>query len=138
MAWSEILYLAALGFSVGLSIGTTIVTFKEAKRKQIKSRENFTENSEQNIDGDYQDTKIKSFWSKIFEKLPSYITDAEKFYNQIVGKASGVKTGAQKLTQVLDKVKIDCLTDNVEYDEQRATNMVNQLVELTNKVNINK
>ena len=135
MGWSDILYLAAIGFSVGLSIITTIVTRK--KPKQVESGEQSTENGEQVIVGDTENKKV-SFWSELSQKLPQYIVAAETFYNQLVGKQSGLKTGAQKLAQVLDKVKIDCLTAGVEYDEQKATKMVNDLVDLTNSVNTNK
>lgn len=142
MGWSDILYLAAIGFSVGLSVITTVVTRK--KSKQVESREPSTENGEQVIVGDTENEKVStenkkvSFWSELSQKLPQYIVAAETFYNQLVGKQSGLKTGTQKLAQVLDKVKIDCLTAGVEYDEQKATKMVNDLVDLTNSVNTNK
>lgn len=135
MSWSDILYLAAIGFSVGLSVITTIITRK--KPKQVESREQTTENGEQDIVGDTENKKV-SFWSELSQKLPQYIVAAETFYNQLVGKQSTLKTGAQKLAQVLDKVKIDCLTAGVEYDEEKATKMVNDLVDLTNSVNTNK
>ena len=85
-----------------------------------------------------EDSKTSNFWTELFTKIPEYIKTAEQFFNQIAGKASGIKTGAQKLTQVLDKIKIDCLTAGVEYNEQKATDMVNSLVDLTNNVNTNK
>lgn len=135
MGWSDILYLTAIGFSVVLSVVTTIITRK--KPKQVESGEQSTENGEQGVVGDTENKKV-SFWSELSQKLPQYIVAAETFYNQLVGKQSGLKTGAQKLAQVLDKVKIDCLTAGVEYDEQKATKMVNDLVDLTNSVNTNK
>lgn len=139
MALNEILYIVAVGFSVGLSVITTVVATKKSKQtEQVESGRNSTENGTQSVDGNTKDTKVKNFWGTLAEKLPSYIVSAEQFYNQLVGKASGIKTGAQKLAQVLDKIKIDCLTSGVEYDEQKATDMVNNLVDLTNQVNTNK
>lgn len=138
MALNEILYIATLGFSVITATVTTVISIKKSKTKQVESGENPTENGTQNNDGNSKNSKVKNFWDTLFEKLPSYIVSAEQFYNQLVGKASGIKTGAQKLAQVLDKIKIDCLSAGVDYDEQKATDMVNSLVELTNQVNTNK
>lgn len=138
MALNEILYIAAIGFSIVLSVITTVSTIKKSKQKQVESGTNSTENGTQSVNGDNQDTEVKTFWATLSEKLPSYIISAEQFYNQLVGKASGIKTGAQKLAQVLDKIKIDCLSAGVNYDEQKATDMVNNLVDLTNQVNTNK
>lgn len=135
MQFTDVLYIAVLLFSVMLSIITTIMARKAKSKENCEtSIENRTESS----DGNSKDQKVKNFWEELLTKLPDYIVSAEQFYNQIVGKSSGVKTGVQKLAQVLDKVKIDCLTAGVEYDEQKATEMVNGLIDMTNKVNTNK
>lgn len=136
MAWSEILYFATLAFSILLSIFTTILAYKRKKSRKVGTED--TENGTQTDNGNIEDKKVNTFWSDLFQKIPSYMVAAEKFYNQLVGKNSGIKTGVQKLEQVLDKVKIDCLTAGVEYNEQKATDMVNSLVDLTNQVNTNK
>ena len=135
MQISDILYIAVLVFSVILSIVTTVMA---RKTKQKGNNIESAENGKENTDGIGENKKVDNFWTEMLTKLPSYIVSAEQFYNQICGKASGIKTGAQKLAQVLDKVKIDCLTNGVTYDEQKATDMVNGLIDMTNEVNTNK
>lgn len=137
MAINEILYLAAVVFSVGASVVSTVIVRRKHKQTQ-QVDEATVENGKQDIVGSDKNPKVENFWAKLSEKLPQYIISAEQFYSQLVGKASGVKTGVQKLAQVLDKIKIDCLTAGVDYDEQKATTMVNGLIELTNNVNTNK
>lgn len=137
MAINEILYLAAVVFSVGASVISTIVVRNKHKQRQ-QVDETTVENGKQDIVGSDKNSKVETFWAKLSEKLPQYIVSAEQFYSQLVGKASGVKTGVQKLAQVLDKIKIDCLTAGVDFDETKATSMVNNLIDLTNNVNTNK
>lgn len=135
MQFTDILYIAVLLFSVVLSIITTVMA---RKTKSKENCETGVEDRTKSSNGNSKDQKVKNFWEELLTKLPDYIISAEQFYNQIVGKSSGVKTGVQKLAQVLDKVKIDCLTAGVDYDEQKATEMVNGLIDMTNKVNTNK
>ena len=140
MTMNEILYFVAIIFSVVLSIITTITTVKKGKNTKRQIGDCNDEEPQECVNGIDKDEEIaeESFWSKLFTKIPQYIINAEQFYNQICGKASGIKTGQQKLSQVLDKIKIDCLSEDVDYDEERAKSMVNNLIELTNNVNTNK
>ena len=132
---ADILYYVALLFSVVLAVVSTIFA--------VKKRKNDSENRETSVNGvnqNEEDTVNTStgFWSEMWQKIPEYMVNAEKFFNQLVGKVSGTKTGAQKLQQVLDKVKIDCLSSGVEYEEDKATAIVESLMTVANNLNTNK
>ena len=49
--------------------------------------------------------------AKIVQKLPGYITEAEKIF--------GDGTGTAKMAYVLNKVQLDCITNKVEYNEEQ-------------------
>jgi hypothetical protein len=139
MGIAEILYYVALLFSVVLAVISTILAVKEKKKKKTDNCENRTES----VDGISQTEKTsvntsEGFWSEMWQKIPIYMVKAEEFYNQIVGRVSGIKTGVHKLSQVLDKVKMDCLSSNVEYDEDKATAIVESLMTVANQINSNK
>ena len=140
MPIGEILYIAGVAVAIGASIVSTIVTLKgnkNSKKKSERTVETGKESPNGNTENVSTQVKQESFWSVLWQKLPNYIIAAEDFYNKLVPN-SMIKTGAQKLAHVLDKVKIECLTNGVEYNEQKATDMVNELVDFTNSVNTNK
>ena len=139
MPITDILYIVGVVVAMCGAVISTIVTLKGNKNSKTKSGtvETGKESSDGSVENVSEQVKTESFWSILFQKLPTYIAGAEEFYNKLVPN-SMVKTGAQKLAYVLDKVKIECLTNNVTYDETKATDMVNELVDFTNKVNTNK
>lgn len=130
----NIFYYGILVLSVIISIVCSLITFfnrNKTKRKQDANKiaDNNAERTESVIEN-----SGKSISRQILDKLPTYIIAAEQLYNSIV-PSSMQKTGAQKLAYVLDKVKIDCLTNGEKYDEDYITGKVNELVDLTKQVN---
>lgn len=126
---TQLLYYGILCVSVLLSVSVTVITYiKGRKRKQnaIKNGETIGEVTE-------SDTRPLS--RRIIDALPSWIVSAEQFYNSIVPN-SMQKTGGHKLAYVLDKVKMDCLTHNEEYDENSAISEIEKLIDMTKQVNI--
>ena len=49
--------------------------------------------------------------AKVVQKLPEYITEAEKIF--------GAGTGTAKMDYVLNKVQMACMQNNVEYNENQ-------------------
>lgn len=120
MVISQIFYYALACVAIGLSVVSTVIAF--IKGNKSKTDKSTTESG------------IKTISQEIISKIPEYVVMSENFYNSLV-PSSMQKTGAQKLAYVLDKVKIDCLTNNVEYNEQEVTNEVEKLIDLTKQVN---
>lgn len=127
MTIQEIFYYATILLSIIMSIVVSVFSVKRKKK---------TETIAKNVKNDNQDNN-KSYAEVILSNIPKYMIAAESLYNNIVNP-SIKKTGAQKLAYVLDKVKIDCLTNNVEYNEQVITDKVEELIDLTKEVNSNK
>lgn len=71
--------------------------------------------------------KLKKFveLAKIVKKIPNYIIEAEN----IVGPGNG----ATKLALVMNKLQIDCLANNVDYDEQALEYEVEKILETPQK-----
>lgn len=120
MFTSQIIYYIILGVTVVLSIASAAWNFF-TKKKSMSANIVVKGNT-------------KSFSQEIKYKLPQYIIAAEQFYNSLVPQGMQ-KTGAQKLAYVLDKIKIDCLSSDVEYNEQDVTEEVEKLIDLTKQVN---
>lgn len=116
----EILYYAVLFFSILVSI---VSVFR--KRRDEKNDEDGTKTTS---------GIIKGTMSAILDNIPKYIVAAEKLYNGLVGEC-GKKTGSQKLEYVLDKLKLDCLTNNLPFDGEFLTSKINELIDLTKQVN---
>ncbi len=129
MGIKDLLYYGLVLCSIFISLVVSyIATKKDKKSKRTKT---IAENGVQSDKG-----SSKLFKEIVLDNLPKYMIMAESLYNGIVNP-SIKKTGAQKLAFVLDKVKIDCLTNNIEYNEQEVTNKVEELVDLTKQVNSN-
>lgn len=120
MVVSQIIYYALACVAIGLGVVSTVVAFVKGDKSKI--------------DKSTTESGIKTISQEIISKIPDYVVMAENFYNSLV-PSSMQKTGAQKLAYVLDKVKIDCLTNNVEYNEQKVTDEVEKLIDLTKQVN---
>lgn len=120
----EYWYYIVLILSVVVSVTVSLISTKRTKKnkKSSETAENNTENNNPHIT------------QTILSNIPKYMIAAEQLYNNIVNPAIK-KTGAQKLAYVLDKVKIDCLTDNVQYDENVVTEKVEELIDLSKQVN---
>ena len=131
MVFTEILYYAVLCVSVLISVYLTIRAAVE-KKKRVKIVSADGETNSETCESNNEPVSLR-----IIKSLPQWISSAEKLYNSIV--PSGLqKTGAQKLEYVLDKVKIDCLTHNETFDEAAVTNEINNLIDFSNEVNVNK
>lgn len=120
MIISQIIYYALACAAIGLSVVSTVVAF--VKGNKSKTNQSTAESG------------IKTISQEIISKIPDYVVMAEKFYNSLV-PSSMQKTGAQKLAYVLDKIKIDCLTNGIEYNEEKVTEEVEKLIDLTKQVN---
>lgn len=110
----------------GLLIISTICSIISSFWKSKKT----TESGSEDVEGSGKNNVIRN----IFDNIPKYIVSAEKLYNSLVGQ-TGKKTGVEKLAYVLDKIKLDCATAGVEYDEAQATEKINELVAFTKEVN---
>lgn len=121
----ELIYIGCVIASVLFSIIISIVSFCKEK----KNNKNSNVGTVETIKSD-----IKTFGDVVLKNIPKYMISAEQLYNNIVNPAIK-KTGAQKLAYVLDKVKIDCLTNGVEYNEDVVTAKVEELIDLSNNVN---
>ena len=78
-------------------------------------------------------------FDKIYDRIKGYMQAAE-VGNQILkslADRSGVSvhTGVQKLAEVLSKIKIDCMTEGVEYDEKYWTDKIEELIKFSKVVN---
>lgn len=120
MVISQMLYYILLCVSVGLGIVSTCVAVLKGKKSKNSC--------------EFDKSDCKSISQEIISKIPQYMVAAEQLYNALV--PNGVqKTGAQKLSYVLDKIKIDCLSANMEYNEDEVTKEVEKLIDLTKQVN---
>lgn len=78
--------------------------------------------------------KKKITLTSILEMIPKYMEQAEQQFNSACNPAMK-KTGAQKLSYVQDKIKIDCLSSGVKYNEDVVNNKVEEFIDLTKQVN---
>ena len=71
--------------------------------------------------------KLKKFveLAKIVKKIPNYIIEAEN----IVGPGNG----ATKLALVMNKLQIDCLASNINFDEEALKYEVEKVLETPQK-----
>lgn len=125
----ELVFLAVLAL---LSIALCVIKMVRAIRtKQIV-------NSDESIqmDNDTTLTKLKA----IEDNLLGYMEVAESTYSTFKNLAQNAgissKFGATKLSDVLGKIRSDCLTSGVEYDNSYWEDKVNRLVSFSKKVNV--
>lgn len=78
--------------------------------------------------------KKKITLTSILEMIPKYMEQAEKQFNTVCNPAMK-KTGSQKLSFVQDKIKIDCLSSGVKYNEDKVNEKVEEFINLTKNVN---
>lgn len=71
-----------------------------------------------------------TLFDKIYSKIPEYMEIAETMYNTI-----GSKLGTSKLADVLSKIKMDCISNNTEFDEEFWKTKVEEYVDFSKKVN---
>lgn len=74
--------------------------------------------------------EIDNFIQEEISKLPQYILSAEELYTSI--SKDGVKTGALKLSNVLDNIKEDCESGGVTYDKSYWNELINGIVSVMN------
>lgn len=72
----------------------------------------------------------KDFMSILNNNLVKYMTSAETFFKGIT--AVGMKTGTLKEDQVVDKIKLDCLQNGVEFDDKATKAKIKEIVDFKN------
>lgn len=129
----KLVYYFVLLIFVLLSIVLTVIQFYKSKKSKKISSTTAT--------GEDNPTETSStLLGDILNNIPKYMVAAEQFYNALVPNGLQ-KTGAKKLEDVLQKIKIDCLSNGISYDkqvEEQATTKVEELIELSKNVNSKK
>lgn len=78
-------------------------------------------------------------FDRIYERVIDYMKVAEVGNNVLkqLGASTGrtVQLGTQKLAEVLSKIKIDCMTEGVEYDESFWKTKIESLIDFSKVVN---
>lgn len=130
MAIETIVTLGLLGLSTLISVFSLIKTGKRKSNTTSTNQDTTeqTENTENNSECS------KNFFERFQETLSSLIGNidcAENLFNAI----STGKTGNLKLSNVLDKIKVDCLTKGEEYNESYWKTIIDKLIDFTKSVN---
>lgn len=129
----QLIYYILLALFVLVSTVLAIIQF--VKSRKDKSVNNTTQAGNEPVKGDNQ-----SLLGFILDNVPKYMVAAEQLYNSLVPNGLQ-KTGAQKLADVLQKIKIDCLTNGIVFDEkveETVVKKVEELIDLTKNVNSKK
>ena len=66
-------------------------------------------------------------WSQLVQLLMVYINQAEKEF----------ETGADRKKWVMDMIKASAATINYEYDEEKISTLIDEIVLLSKKINVN-
>ena len=126
----QLIYYIILVLFVAISIVISIMSYKRKNdTKSTTAKEGEISPTGDNI----------SILETILKNIPKYMINAEQFYNKLVPNGLQ-KTGVQKLADVLQKIKIDCLTNGITYDENVETvvkEKVEELIDLSKTVNSN-
>ena len=109
--------LTIVGTCIGI-IAYIIVTACAIKRKKANG----------------ETISLETVFQEIAEQAMGFISTAEVAYNALTG-ATGVKAGAFKLDNVLNKIRDLCNEKGVAYDKSYWTDYISKAVEL---MNINK
>lgn len=123
---------------VALTLVLTVVyvimtVIKKRKFKHLdKQTDAVTEDTNKELE------RVTAF-DKIYDRIKGYMQAAE-VGNQVLknlADRSGIPihTGVQKLTEVLSKIKIDCMTEGVEYDEKYWKEKIEELIQFSKVVN---
>ncbi len=110
-----------------------MTVIKKRKSKHLdKKTDAVTEDTNKTLE------KVTAF-NKIYDRIQGYMQAAE-VGNQVLknlADRSGIPihTGVQKLTEVLSKIKIDCMTEGVEYDEKYWKEKIEELIKFSKVVN---
>lgn len=117
-----------------LTVVYVIMTvIKKRKSKHLdKQTDAVTEDTNKELE------RVTAF-DKIYDRIKGYMQAAE-VGNQVLknlADRSGIPihTGVQKLTEVLSKIKIDCMTEGVEYDEKYWKEKIEELIQFSKVVN---
>lgn len=70
------------------------------------------------------------FLTILNNNIVKYMSGAEVFFKGIT--SVGTKTGTLKEEQVIDKIKVDCLQNGVEFDEQLTKDKIKEIVDFKN------
>lgn len=75
-------------------------------------------------------------WKELFHSVNA-VNDKTKILLDLIAEAEthGAYTGADKLQFVLSKFIVYCTSNKIKYDEASVTEQINELVNLTKKVN---
>ena len=99
--------------------------------RKDKSKNSTNEAGNQNNGDDF-----KTIFQEIVDKIPSYIRTAEKIFNNMINPQK--KLGEERKEYVLDKLKVDCMTSGVTYNEEYFTSRIKDIVDTTKEVNKSK
>lgn len=110
-----------------------MTVIKKRKSKCLdKQKDAVTENANATLE------RVTAF-DKIYDRIKGYMQAAEVGNEVLKNLAdrSGIPihTGVQKLTEVLSKIKIDCMTEGVEYDEKYWKEKIEELIQFSKVVN---
>ena len=78
------------------------------------------------------DTK-SDFITILNENVIKYMQTAETVFKQL--SSVGTKLGNLKETDVLNKIKLDCFSKGVDYNEELAKEKIKELIEFSKTVN---
>lgn len=105
----EIIKIVIVGLSIIWAIFSTVYGFKKGKKRP------------------------SDFMSLLNENIIKYMQNAETVFSQF--SSVGSKVGSLKETDVLSKLKIDCFSQGIEYDEKLAKEKIAELIEFSKNVN---
>lgn len=99
---------------VGYAISGITLVFTTIKKKKLNAITDEQEKAE-------EEARITRGRIQIVESIPTYIKNAETMLN-------GEKTGLAKFNLVIQWVQIQCLMNNIPYDEAYFTNIIEDIL----------
>lgn len=113
-------------------VATVINRVKALKIAKEAAQEAKTEEERQRAEAEKQ-----SAINDLKQLAQEYIVEAENLYKNVdsLVKQTGGTCGAQKKDSVMTKILQACLTKGVEYDQEYWSKIVDELVDVTRKVN---
>ena len=131
MAIETIVTLGLLGVSTLISVFSLI---KAGKRKSSNTTSTDQNTNEQVGNSENSCENNKGFFETFQETLGSLIGNIESAENLFNAISTG-KTGNLKLSDVLSKIKVDCLTKGEVFDESYWKSIIEKLISFTKNVN---
>lgn len=113
------LYLAISGGVLLGSCVITIITTIKAKR------------TKKTVSNDANSKPFLERFKETLKKVTTYSLNAEKVFENL----QHGKFGSTKLEEVLNKIKVDCLSNGENFDEESWKTIVNNLISFSKNVN---